>query len=258
MLIPRRIFDDFATCLAFYTRLPVKAPAQQSLEGFAEALGLAPLAGAVVGAIGGGVFICVRALGLTVYPAAGLSVLALVMVCGGLHEDGLADVADGFGGGATRERKLEIMRDSRVGTYGVLALVFSVLLRVLPFAALGERSPWLAFAGLVAAGGASRLLGLAPLLAGPPARTDGAGAAMPRPTSAALGRAAVLAVALALLPVVAGEPLRQIVVANFAAFVGVMALTRLSQRQIGGYSGDVLGAAQQIAEVAILLSLSAG
>jgi adenosylcobinamide-GDP ribazoletransferase len=257
MLFPRRLRDDIATCLAFYTRLPIAAPASAGLEGFTEALGFAPLAGALIGALGGAAFLGARALGLAVLPAAGLAVLTLVLVCGGLHEDGLADVADGFGGGTTRERKLEIMRDSRIGAFGALALIFSVLLRILALGALAERSGGLAVAALIAAGGASRTLGLAPLLLIAPARTDGAGAAMSRPSAASLLFAGPTAAALALLPILAGAPWRETLMANVLAFAGVLALTRLAQRQIGGYTGDLLGAAQQIAETAILLGLSA-
>jgi len=257
MSLPGPFLDDLSTCLRFYTRLPAPAPGASDLAGFAKALRLLPLAGAIVGLVGGAAFLCARVIGLGAPLAAAFAVLALVLTTGGLHEDGLADVADGFGGGASPARKLEIMRDSRVGAFGGLALAFTILLRVLAIGALGERSASLVLAALVASGAVSRLLGLMPLLLSFPARRDGAGAAMPRPTPAALRQAALLGGALALLPVFAGVSAAQAVAANLAAFFGVLALTRLAQKQIGGYSGDVLGAAQQIAEIAILTGLSA-
>lgn len=257
MSTPGPFLDDLATCLRFYTRLPTPTPDRQDLARFAEALRVLPLAGAMIGVVGGVAFLCARALGLSVSLAAAFAVLALVLSTGGLHEDGLADVADGFGGGATPTRKLEIMRDSRVGAFGALALGFTLLLRVLAIGALGERSAWLAVAALTAAGAVSRVLGLLPLLLSPPARMDGAGAAMTRPTPSALRQASALACAFAALPFFAGVSAPQAVAANLAAFVGVLAFTRLAQQQIGGYSGDVLGAAQQVAEIAILAGLSA-
>ena len=104
-------------------------------------------------------------------PAAALAVAATVAVTGALHEDGLADVADGFGGGATRERKLEIMRDSRIGTYGVCALILSFILRISALTNLGD--PALVTAVLVAAHAAARAPIPAFMRLVPAARTDG-------------------------------------------------------------------------------------
>ena len=121
-------------------------------------------------------------LGLPPLVCAGLAVGALVIVTGALHEDGLADVADGFGGGATRERKLEIMRDSRIGAYGAAALALSLILRVAALSALLDHGLGAAAAGLILAGAASRAAALAPLALLPAARADGlgAGAGAPR------------------------------------------------------------------------------
>ena len=97
-----------------------------------------PIAGIVVGLIGAVVYLFGLPNGLPPWPAAALSVAATMVITGCLHEDGLADTADGFGGGRTRELKLEIMRDSRIGAYGVCALVLSILLRVSALASLAD------------------------------------------------------------------------------------------------------------------------
>ncbi len=116
-----------------------------------RALWAAPVVGAVVGGlVGAAVYGFAHSLHIPPLPAAALAVAATAAVTGALHEDGLADVADGFGGGATRERKLDIMRDSRIGTYGVCALMLSFMLRVGALASLGD--PASVAAALICAG----------------------------------------------------------------------------------------------------------
>src|SRR5208283_4375832 len=209
----------------------------------------APVAGAVVGLVGAVALAAAEALGLPPFVAAALAVAALVAATGALHEDGLADVADGFGGGATREKKLEIMRDSRLGSYGALALALALMLRVAPLAALTERGLGLAIFALVCAGAVSRTAGLLPLLLSAPARRDGAGAAVPRPTGEATRLALILAGAASAPLLFAGLSVSQVLGAEIAAALAAFAVTRLAERQIGGYTGDVLGAAQQAAEI---------
>jgi adenosylcobinamide-GDP ribazoletransferase len=253
----RALAKDWALCLRFYTRLGWGDAQAVDMAGFAEALRALPLAGAVIGGMGASALALSRGFGLSPLVAATVAVAALVAVTGALHEDGLADAADGFGGGGTPARKLEIMRDSRLGAYGALALGLSLLLRVFALAALAERSTLLAAAALIATGALSRTAGLAPLLALSPARPEGAGAAMPRSSSRALKEAAALAALLSLAPALCGAPLGQVLVADLAACLAAILVARLADRQIGGYTGDVLGAAQQAAEIAALLGLSA-
>ncbi len=249
--------NEWRLCLRFYTRLDWGGAPQVGMAGFAEALRALPLAGATIGGIGALALAICRASGLSPLVGATLALAALVLVTGALHEDGLADAVDGFGGGATRARKLEIMQDSRLGAYGALALGLSLLLRVFALAALAERSTLLAAAAMVATGALSRTAGLAPLLSLSPARVGGIGAAMPRPSSRAFGQAAALAALLSLAPALGGAPLGQVLTADLAACIAAILVTRLAERQIGGYTGDVLGAAQQSAEIAALLALSA-
>jgi adenosylcobinamide-GDP ribazoletransferase len=254
----RPFVHDLAVCLRFYSRLngPLARDAN-GLADFSEASRAIPAAGAIIGGCGGGALLFARIFGAPPLPAAVVAIATIVVVTGALHEDGLADVADGFGGGATRERKLEIMRDSRLGSYGAAALALGLMLRAFALAALAERSSSMAALALVSVGAVSRTAGLAPLLLLGPARRDGAGAAMPRPTRRALRLALVLAGAASFLPVLVGLPLSQVLGADFVAGLAAVFFARLAERQIGGYSGDVLGAAQQAAEIAALLVLCA-
>ena len=132
---------DVADALRFFTRLSVSAPALAAPLDIPRIAWAAPVAGAVVGLVGALVLALTALLGLPPLLRAGLATAALVAATGALHEDGLADVADGFGGGATRARKLEIMRDSRIGAYGAIALALSLILRV------GARRRWTAGSG---------------------------------------------------------------------------------------------------------------
>jgi adenosylcobinamide-GDP ribazoletransferase len=252
------VFDDVRGCLRFYSRLPVRAVnGDHAMPDFARISWATPIAGAIIGAIAAGVVVAAKIAHLPTVVAAAMSVSTLMLVTGGLHEDGLADVADGFGGGATREQKLAIMRDSRVGTYGALALCMSVLLRVAAVTAALERGVFLTALALVAASALSRAVGLIPLVTLLPARHDGAGFSARTPSPSAMRLALYIGGALSLAPAFGGASLGQTVAGGVAAAAGALGMAKLAERQIGGYTGDVLGAAQQIAEIAVLLAISA-
>jgi adenosylcobinamide-GDP ribazoletransferase len=254
----RPLLKDIAACLRFYSRLPIPSGVDgHAMPDFRLAARALPLAGGVIGGCGALGLLAARAFGGPPLPSAVCAVAALVAVCGALHEDGLADVADGFGGGRDRERKLEIMRDSRIGSYGAVVLILSLMLRVSALAAITERGAFLGAAALIAVGAVSRAAGLAPLAMLPPARADGAGAAALRPDPSTLRQAALYAAAVSLLPLLFGASLGEIILADFASIGAAMLVVNLARRQIGGYTGDVLGAAQQAAEIAGLVFLSA-
>ncbi|MBU6526671.1 adenosylcobinamide-GDP ribazoletransferase [Methylocystis sp. MJC1] len=249
---------DIRACLRFYSRLPVPLGDDgHAMPDFARVSWAAPFAGGVIGAIGAGVVLIGVFLHLPSLVVAACAVGALTLATGGLHEDGLADLADGFGGGATREQKLAIMRDSRLGAYGALALCLSLLLRVVAVAATLDRSALLAAFAIVSASALSRAVGLIPMIALLPARIDGAGASAPTPSSSAMRRALLIGSIIALAPWLFGATLAQTVVAQIAAMTATLAVTKLAQRQIGGYTGDVLGASQQAAEIALVVAISA-
>lgn len=242
---------DLAAAFLLLTRIPVPWD-RISTEppDHARSVWAAPVVGWVVGAVGGAAVLAGTGLGLPEIAVAFLAVASQVLATGAFHEDGLADVADGFGGSPQREKKLEIMKDSRIGTYGGLALIVSVGLRV---SAIADLAPTVAALGLIAAGAASRVSICALLAALPSARPEGLGSLLRAPSPKETLAALTLGGAPALLGlgVVTGA------IALGAAAAGGALVALAAKRQVGGYTGDVLGAAQQLAEIAFLLALAA-
>jgi adenosylcobinamide-GDP ribazoletransferase len=240
----------FLAATAFFTRLPVD-PRPAGIWRLADSAWAFPLIGAGIGAAAAFALLLAQLIGLASWPAALLSVLAGVALTGALHEDGLADTADGFCGGRDREEKFAILRDSRQGTYGVLALVLSVLLRAAALAGIGD----VIHAGLalIAAHAASRAALPAAMRGLTPARPDGLGAAAGTPQARGAIAAALIGAAIALAAL---GPARGAVALCLTGAV-VFAMAELARRQIGGYTGDVLGAFQQVGEIMMLLAASA-
>jgi adenosylcobinamide-GDP ribazoletransferase len=237
---------DLLACVGFFTRLRV--PAEPHSRSFAAALWAAPLAGAGVGLLVGCVLAVALALGVPTGVAAGIALACGLLATGALHEDGLADVADGFGGGRDREAKLAIMRDSRIGTYGVAALTLSLLVRWAALAGIGTLSVPAMICVLVAVHAASRAIIPSFLAFVPPARPDGLGAGVGRMEPVT----GWLALAIGGAALMLTGPWAALVSAFLLAVV-FFALARLCRSQIGGQTGDVLGALQQAAEIAILI-----
>lgn len=239
--------NGIRTSIAFLTRLPLGQGTAGAETDIARASWAFPIAGLIVGLVGAVVYGLAYRLGLGGWPSAALCIAATLAVTGCLHEDGLADTADGFGGGATRERKLEIMRDSHIGTYGVCALTLSILLRVAAIATLA--APSLVFWALIAAHGAARATLPIVMTMMPPARDDGLSRAAGQPTqqnAMIAGGLGILTLAVSLGPLTGLAALILLIVV-----MGLM--VRLSSSQIGGQTGDVLGALEQVCEVAVLL-----
>ena len=250
-LSPQSWLQDLQLAVALLTRLPSGKIADDPAPCLARASRCYPLVGALVGGLAGLVLLVTDGLGLPAIPAALLAIATTMLITGALHEDGLADLADGFGGGRDRVQKLAIMRDSRIGSYGVLALILAVALRGFSLAAIAH--PLTAMAVLIAAESLSRG-GLASIMAMlPAARPDGLAAHVGRPRGSDALTAAVIALAIALL--LLDWQAAALAAAAAALFQGGLAL--LASRQIGGYTGDVLGAAHQVAATAVLLILAA-
>ncbi|MGE0256426.1 MAG: adenosylcobinamide-GDP ribazoletransferase [Alphaproteobacteria bacterium] len=245
---------DLATALAFLTRLPAGAAADRAGP-LSRVVWAFPLVGAALGVGAAVVLSAALWLGVPAYAAALLAVGAIVLATGALHEDGLADTADGLGL-ANRERALAVMREGPVGAWGVVALIFSIGLRTLALADLALYAPVLAGAALVASAAASRAL-LAPAMAlVPPARADGLGADAGAPDRAAAWRAAGIGAGLAALFLIGHIGLGVVVVLALASVAAALVLA-VAKRRFGGHTGDVLGAAQQAAETAALLATAA-
>jgi adenosylcobinamide-GDP ribazoletransferase len=247
----RGVVTDLRIGIALATILPLGPPAPVGDGAIARAGWTLPVAGLLVGLVGAAVYAIAQALGLAPGPAAVLTLASTIIVTGALHEDGLADTADGLGGGQTRERKLEIMRDSRIGTYGVCALVIALALRWSALAAIAApRSILIALplAHAAARAGLPLFMSLVP-----PARTDGLSAGAGRP--AGLNAAIALGLGTVVLALGFG-PGKAILAVILLAVIGLITAW-LAVRQIGGQTGDILGAFEQLAETAILLMAAA-
>ncbi len=240
-------FQGLVTALTLLTRLPVARFGGSS--DLARSVWAFPVVGLIVGMLGGLVYWGAFRLGMPPFLAGTWTVAAMLVQTGAFHEDGLADTADGFGGGRTRERKLEIMRDSRIGTYGGLALGLSLLIRIGAIAALGR--PGLVFAALIVAGMMGRGGMIVTLLTLRPARPDGMAAGMsdiPR-------WSAMLGLALAGVAALIGLPIKSALAVAILCLATAFAIAKLAQAQIGGHSGDVLGAGEVIVECVALTTI---
>ena len=241
--------QDVPAALGLLTRLPVPVDGAAAAARGAAAAWAWPLAGAVVGLLGAAAGGLALGLGLAPGAAAALAIATQMMVTGALHEDGLADTADGLWGGWDKTRRLAIMKDSRIGTYGVLALVLVTLLRWVALAALFTAGTPLA--ALIAAGALSRAPMAVLMAALPNARGSG--------LSQSVGQPAVPTVALGVaVALVCGGLALGLPVLGMALWIGgaTLVLGLVARAKIGGQTGDILGAAQQLAEV-LALTLAA-
>lgn len=237
---------------SFFTCLPFGA-ATPRFRG-ADILPAWPMVGLAIGLAGGVDLTIARWLGAAPWLASVIGLMTVVVLTAALHEDGLADTADALGApGADRARRLEILRDSRIGTYGALALVFSLLLRMAALTQIvvvaGAGAGMLA---LAAAHALSRAAIVWPVNTSQPARSAGLGATLgtPDPTTAAL--ALVIGGGLAFLCLLGVAPLAALLAPPVAIALAAGA-TAVARNSIGGYTGDTLGATQQVAEIAVLV-----
>jgi adenosylcobinamide-GDP ribazoletransferase len=251
---------DLAHCVRFYSRLPVPAlPWEQNahaLPSFPRLVRVIPFAGLLIGLVPAAVLGCALLLDLGPWLAAILSVGAMVLATGALHEDGLADLADSFGG-STREKRLEIMRDSRIGSFGASALFLALALRIGALATLASRVDGGAVTAVVLlVASLSRTAGLMPLVFLSPARRDGMSQAVGQPARETFWLAAGIAGGIALvLGALAGLPPIGVALTLVLSGLSGVALTGFASRHLGGQTGDIAGAAQQVAEIAALIGL---
>ena len=231
--------------LMLLTRLPVGLLVEP-LPPIGAARWAFPLAGLPVGALCWAAHAGALELGASPGLAAVLAVASGALVTGALHLDGLADLADGLGGGRDRAHRLEIMRDSRIGSFGAVALILVLAVAVESLAALGVAASLALF---VATGALSRLAMVALLAALPPAREGGLGRAAQEGAGGAM--AATLVALLLGLPTGLLLPVLLVPTAVTTAALGLLA-----RRRLGGQTGDVLGASQVLTESAIWAALA--
>jgi adenosylcobinamide-GDP ribazoletransferase len=257
----RATLRDFVQMVRFYSRIPMpKLPFEadaHAIPDFTTSPRMLPLAGVVIGLPSALTLWLTVSLGMPALVAAALAVAAAVLATGAFHEDGLADTFDGLGGGWTPERRLEIMKDSRIGSYGGAALILALILRVAAIGALvDETTPLTAGLLVLAAAGLSRTIGLTPVAMLPPARPGGFSSAVGRPTMPIY----VLAMTMSLF--ITGGLIGLTELPLWGAAIGTglglaltAAMTFWSLKAIHGQTGDVAGACQQFSEIAFYLGL---
>ncbi|MEN3930454.1 adenosylcobinamide-GDP ribazoletransferase [Microvirga sp. W0021] len=250
-----------AQCLRFYSRLPIPPlpgePDPYGAPNFDHMPRALPFAGMLIGLIGALVLCLTSWLFRNDMVAAGLAIAAMTFITGAFHEDGLADTADGFGGGATIERRLVIMKDSLIGSFGASALVLAFIVRVSALAGVSGGLTLLGSATcIVIAAFLSRISALYILVALPSARSDGMSRSVGRTSWPNYISGLVIAWVLALcLGYVCGLPLAGIYLAPLSALLVSYLMARFSKRMINGQTGDVAGAAQLLGEIAVYLSV---
>lgn len=245
------LLDDFIMALRFFSRLPTGSSPhlKPSLSRIAMAL---PLASLAMGVIPMALLVVGVWIGLPSFFAATLAVAAMVIVNGGMMEDSLADAADGLFGGSTRERRLEILKDSRHGTYGVAALCLFLMLRVTALGSVAAINP-LAAAGIwLAANIAGRSAGLWTAVTLPAARADGASATVGSLPKSSFAIGAVMATLVAFVFGAPASGLIGLVLALCAVMLMAIGWATLCRKLVGGQTGDLIGAAGGLCEIAAL------
>lgn len=244
----------FLNAAQFLTLVPVSSPDTLDDDWLLRAVKYFPVVGVLIGLASAVVFFLASILWSGVIPAL-LAIATSAALTGALHEDGLSDTADGLGGGRSVAARLEIMKDSRIGTYGALVLGLGVSLRV---AALASLPPLIGVAALVAVHAAARFPPLIVLRVlahagdAASAKVSYAGA----PVSVAEIIVGAVVVVLALLPLLFWSALAAIAGLLLGAALAIW-LCRLSRRLVGGYTGDILGAVEQMFEIGFLLGVAA-
>ena len=250
----------FFTAVQFFTRIPLPAWVGHSAQQLDQATRYLPAVGMCVGTLAAAVLW----LGAQVLPlslAVCLSMVSGILATGAFHEDGLSDFADGMGGGYTREKILAIMKDSRIGAYGAIAIVLTLLIKYQSLLALCGTRP-LAFtaAALVAAHGVSRLMAVSLMVTQRYVRDDDSARAKPaagKLSHASFAIALVSGIAALGILLAVGASVASILAASGTALLMRAYLAWRLQQRLGGYTGDCLGAMQQLTEIAFYLGLLA-
>ena len=264
----RRLIDDTASSILFLSRFPIRTTTVDSVPDFQLSAYTFPIAGLAISIFPAFILWTVSAIGLSNEISALLCIASMVLITGALHEDGLADVADGFWGGHSKQQRLKIMRDSAIGTYGVLALIFAIGLRFVLLATLISKVGAINASVLyVAIASLSRTTMLYPWVVLPSARlsedqiTDKSGKVASglsvrfgKPDRSAFFDVFILAIP-ALLIVWYHSSFLGWVISLTLTILMVLGFSNLCERKISGQTGDTLGATQQLSELCLFLAL---
>ena len=241
---------DFVRAATFLTRIPFHIDETEAARPLATAALGFPLVGLMVGVIGAIAFVIANAIGLPQLASALIAVAATALVAGGLHEEGLANAVDGLFSRKDRDDSLRVMREASLGKFGMLALIFVVGLKV---AAIEALEPGIAAAALIGSEVTARTVLPAVLMLAVPARTEGLSFQAGRPRKESVIFTLLLGGALTLLMLGIGTGLVAVVV---TAVLCVL-MARITTMRLGGHTGDVLGAMEQITATAVLLTAAA-
>lgn len=251
-----RWLHDIAACVGLLTRLPVKVDTELAMARSAAATWAYPVVGFLLGGVSFGLFMICNLLGIPAYVMLILIIGLQIVITGAMHEDGLADSADGLWGGWTVARRLEIMKDSSIGVYGVCAIGVVLSLKLAALLTAIHPSTGFAFA-LLGTAALSRAAMVTLLYALPPARGKGLGKSVGKPPLwsvwTAIGIASGGTLFFGLLIGQLWAAALMIVMTGLAAW----GTARIAKAKIGGFTGDILGATQQVCEVTALIALSA-
>ena len=245
--------EDLAAALMFLSRIPI--PWQRISQGepiIERSYWAFPVVGLLLGLLLGLCAALLFFLGIDDLLVCAVLVLLLAVLTGGLHEDGLADMVDGFWGAFNKARRIEIMRDSRIGSYGVLALIFSVFIRILALFTLSAHGGTALIAGLICALVGSRLAIVLLYYIAPNASEQGLAATIAKPSQSQAQAAALLTLVVLLIL----APFSIAFVSSLVIVGAVAFMAFLSKRYIGGVTGDVLGACEQLTQCLLLIALS--
>lgn len=249
------LFGDTISSLGFLSRLPLPASLNNH-DSFPSSTRAFPLAGGILGFLGGIALFIADALHLPALACGFIAIGTLAAMTGALHEDGLGDTADGFFGAANRERRLEIMKDSRIGTFAAITLIVWVGIKASLLATILERiGPGYAVLALIAAESASRAAMLALWHALPSARPGGLADSIGQPDWETLVCASGLGFGFLAIGLVPSGGFTAVIYALVIVSGLLYAFSKLCMAKIGGQTGDTLGAAQQIASLAVLIGL---
>ncbi|WP_108003201.1 adenosylcobinamide-GDP ribazoletransferase [Mycoplana dimorpha] len=254
----RDYIDDVARSVAFLSRIRVPQRHFAGHDGrLSRTVRAFPVAGVLIALPAAALLAIFKALGVSTLFSAFIVLAVQTLLTGALHEDGLADTADGLGGGRDRDSMLAIMKDSRSGSYGVVALVLSFGIRSAALAAiLPLLTPVTAALMLLAVAAASRTAMVWHWSMLPPARADGVAASAGAPDGEATRTALLSGAAIAALLLLPDAPLLAVASVALAVAAAVFAFTDVVRDKLGGHTGDTIGASEQFAEIAALAALA--
>ncbi|MEP2943220.1 MAG: adenosylcobinamide-GDP ribazoletransferase [Hyphomicrobiales bacterium] len=257
MISNNLLFKDLTVCVQFLSRFPIpEILANHDKPDFKRSSRMFPVAGFLIAIPAISAMVLLGLLNVPPMAVAAVTIAIQLAVTGALHEDGLADCADGFGGGRTREDKLTIMKDSRVGAFGVAASIMALILRFALLTALIEVSLLAGILAYLASQMLSRAVQVYFWQSLPLARQDGLAASFGQPDERAMTWALATGIISALTLTFFAFPALSVFIGMVIVIIALIAFRTLCIKQINGQTGDTIGAIQIITEIAFLIGLT--